>query len=47
MLSEKYCRSLETSICMNKKQIHKLQSDKFIMQLLVGVGWSLFLNFVM
>ena len=43
MLSEKYCRNLEMSISMNKRQIQKLQSDKFIMKLLMGVGWILFI----
>lgn len=43
MLSEKYCRRLEMTISVKKRQIQKLQSDKFIMQLLMGVGWTLFI----
>ena len=43
MLSEQYCRNLEQSICVKQKQIQKLRNDKFLMSLLVGVGWSLFI----
>jgi hypothetical protein len=43
MLSEKYCQNLEISITVKKRQIQKLQSDKFVMQLLMGVGWALFI----
>jgi hypothetical protein len=43
MLSEQYCRNLEQSICAKQKQIRKLRNDKFLMSLLVGIGWSLFI----
>ncbi len=43
MLSEKYCQNLELSICVKKRQIQKLQTDKFVTQLLMGVGWTLFI----
>jgi hypothetical protein len=42
MLSEQYCRDLEQSVYAKQKQIKKLRNDKFLMQLLVVVGWSLF-----
>ena len=43
MLSEKYCQNLEMSISSKKRQIKKLKSDKFILELLMGVGWGLFI----
>ena len=43
MLSEQYCRNLEQSVCNKQKQIQKLRNDKFLMSLMVCVGWSLFI----
>jgi hypothetical protein len=42
MLSEKYCRNLEQSVCTKQRQIQKLRNDKFLMSLAVVVGWGLF-----
>lgn len=42
MLSEKYCQNLERSVCDKQKEIRKLRNDKFLMSLLVMVGWGLF-----